>query len=209
MKSRKSGDGSISKEERIRAEIMETAAGLFQKFGLRKTSLDDIARAMGKRRSFLYYYFESKEDLLKSVGENEIAIMMAATQAMVARQSTVDDKIRAIATGSLRQTHDRLKVFALVSEDLRTGDGREFLLFRAMRQSFHERERALLASLLREGVKSGLYRKMTESVIKSVSSFAVSAMHGIEMEFVMADGGQDSLKNLDAFVDLLLRGLRD
>ncbi len=192
----------------MRAEIMETAAGLFQKFGLRKTSLDDIARAMGKRRSFLYYYFESKEDLLRSVGENEIALMMATTQEMVAKQTTVDDKIRAFFTGPLLQTHDRLKVFSLLSDDLRSGDGQELLLFRAMRRSFHERERALLASLLREGVKSGVYRKMTESVIKSFASFAVSAMHGIEMDLVMGDGVRDPLENLDTVVDVLLKGFR-
>lgn len=208
MKSRKNEIGAPSKEERTRAEIMETAASLFQRYGLRKTSLDDIARAMGKRRSFLYYYYESKEDLLKSVAENEIANMMASTHALVAQQATVEDKIRVFFVGPLRQTQDRMKVFSLLSDELRAGDGQELLLLRTMRHSFHKKECALLAKIVRGGVASGEFQPLSDSVIESFASFAVSARHGIELDMVMGDGDHDPLENLDEVVDVFLRGFR-
>lgn len=208
MKSRKNAAGAPSKEERTRAEILEVAAGLFQRYGLRKTSLDDIARALGKRRSFLYYYFESKEDLLKSVAENEVSIMMASSHALVAEQATVEGKIRVFFVGPLRQTQERLKVFTLLSDELRTGEGPELLLLRTMRHSFHEKECALLAKIVRDGVASGAFRKLSDSVIESFASFAVSARHGIELDMVMGDGHRDPLENLDEVVDVFLRGLR-
>ena len=46
-------------------QIIETARGLFRKFGFKKVSMDEIARESGVTKKTIYSYFSSKEDLLK------------------------------------------------------------------------------------------------------------------------------------------------
>jgi len=57
----------VPKDDHIREEILEEAQKLFRQFGLKKTTMEDIAKAMGKGKSTLYYYFCSKEDIFDAV----------------------------------------------------------------------------------------------------------------------------------------------
>jgi AcrR family transcriptional regulator len=47
-----------------RREIIEAAAEIFHRKGYSETSVQDIAEAVGILKGSLYYYIDSKEDLL-------------------------------------------------------------------------------------------------------------------------------------------------
>lgn len=51
--------------------ILNTARQILAKNGYAKTTLDDIANALGMKKSSLYYYYQSKEALLEDVINNE------------------------------------------------------------------------------------------------------------------------------------------
>ena len=57
----------LNKDEIIKAKILEGADKLFQKYGLGKTTMEDIAKDAGKGKSTLYYYFKSKEEIKKGI----------------------------------------------------------------------------------------------------------------------------------------------
>lgn len=58
----------ISKNpETRRQEIIEIATGLFTARGINKTSISDIAEAVGVAKGLVYYYFASKEDLVQCI----------------------------------------------------------------------------------------------------------------------------------------------
>ena len=50
------------KDELIVQDIINGAKKLVQQYGLKKTTMEDIAKAAGKSKSTLYYYFKDKED---------------------------------------------------------------------------------------------------------------------------------------------------
>ncbi|MDQ1506562.1 MAG: hypothetical protein QOD57_4289 [Actinomycetota bacterium] len=52
---------------RRRNLVIETAAGLFQQSGYRRTSMNDIAAELGFTKAALYYYFDSKGALLEAI----------------------------------------------------------------------------------------------------------------------------------------------
>ena len=51
---------TLQKDEIIIKEVIEAAKVLFQRYGLKKTTMEDIAKFVGKGKSTLYYYFPSK-----------------------------------------------------------------------------------------------------------------------------------------------------
>jgi len=60
----------IQKDHRLRREeILQAAASLFFKRGVLAATMADIARELQVAKSFLYYYFPSREDLLLSLLE--------------------------------------------------------------------------------------------------------------------------------------------
>src|SRR5258707_9520445 len=67
---RMSGDKSVpSKGEQAKARIISVAETLFNKQGFDGASMRDIATAAEMQAASVYYYFESKEELLWAVWE--------------------------------------------------------------------------------------------------------------------------------------------
>ena len=56
----------INKEE-LRKKIVITAGEIFSRFGFKKTTMDEIAKALKMGKSSIYYYFSSKEEIFESV----------------------------------------------------------------------------------------------------------------------------------------------
>ena len=50
----------------IKEEILESAKKVFAKYGYKKTSVNDIAKAAGKAKSSLYHYFDGSNVFLFS-----------------------------------------------------------------------------------------------------------------------------------------------
>jgi len=68
-------ENSSVKRDAVRENILKIAQEIFSKFGYKKTTLDDIANAVRKGKSSLYYYFNSKEDLFQEVIQKEADIL--------------------------------------------------------------------------------------------------------------------------------------
>ncbi len=62
----------ITKDELMIREILSTAKMLFAQHGLKKTTMEDIANAMGKGKSTLYYYFPGKTEIFEAVVDEEM-----------------------------------------------------------------------------------------------------------------------------------------
>jgi TetR/AcrR family transcriptional regulator, transcriptional repressor for nem operon len=62
---------------RTRASIIDAAATLMYQRGVSMTSLDDVLAAAGSGKSQLYYYFDSKADLVAAVIERQLQLVLA------------------------------------------------------------------------------------------------------------------------------------
>jgi AcrR family transcriptional regulator len=68
-----------------RAAILDAATGVFLRYGFKKTSMDDLARAAGLSRQGLYLHFATKEALFQEGLLRIIAATRAAGRAALAR----------------------------------------------------------------------------------------------------------------------------
>jgi AcrR family transcriptional regulator len=66
----------LTVEER-RAEIISTAARLFDEAGYANTSMEDLAKAVGIAKPTLYHYFGSKDEILFDIHEEFIDLLIA------------------------------------------------------------------------------------------------------------------------------------
>ena len=61
-----------------RRGLLEAAITVFTRFGFRKTSMDEVARAAQVSRQALYLHFENKEELFRAAVNHAIASALAA-----------------------------------------------------------------------------------------------------------------------------------
>lgn len=71
-----------------RREALRTAMGLFQRFGYRKTTMDDVARELGVSRQGLYLWYPSKQALFTAVLDAWLLSLREDVDAALARVDT-------------------------------------------------------------------------------------------------------------------------
>jgi AcrR family transcriptional regulator len=80
----------------VEARAVAALLGCVARQGLRKTTLDDVAREAGCGRATLYRYFASKQALLSAAGHTEATRIVAALRDAAAATDTLEDAVVAL-----------------------------------------------------------------------------------------------------------------
>lgn len=143
--------------ETTREAILEAARGRFLRFGPRKTTMDEVARAAGCSRTTLYAHFRNMEDLYGSLLDQDAEAFIREASAAVESEATTGRKIRRIIEIT-RSTYLRNHVLRMAF----TGDS-EMSLERVASVYTRDQEGRiieLLRQVLEEGIREGSLREI-------------------------------------------------
>jgi AcrR family transcriptional regulator len=102
----------------IREEILNGARDLFERFGFKKTTMEDIARQIGKSKSALYYYYKTKEEIFEAVILNDIAASQTLVAEAVKKEESAASKFRVLFTSLLEGVKQKANKFGIFKTDL-------------------------------------------------------------------------------------------
>jgi len=111
-------DNGANKKDLNRETILQIAQEIFSKYGYKKTTLDDIANAVRKGKSSLYYYFSSKEDLFQAVIAKEVDILKQALEKVVFRSMDPEEKLREYILTKLTTFRDLANLYNALENDV-------------------------------------------------------------------------------------------
>ena len=106
--------------------ILRTAAAIFADKGYHQASIRDIARATGVSLSGLYYYFNSKEELLFLIQDHAFGTLVNNLERLLAEEADPQRRLRILMENHLRYfmaNTAEMKVLSHEGESL-TGDFR-------------------------------------------------------------------------------------
>lgn len=84
----------VDPSEARRIAILDAATRVFLRYGFKKTSMDDVARAAGLSRQALYLHFTTKELLFKDALLRFVGVMQTAMENALADESrSVEDRL--------------------------------------------------------------------------------------------------------------------
>jgi AcrR family transcriptional regulator len=137
--------------------VLTVAARLFRERGYRATRLDDIADELGVTRAALYYYFETKQELLAEICRRSRHAVESALQEVEAVPDAVE-RLRAFARAFARNTAtDPARVFHRDHTELDPE-------FRAQLRERAERVTRGAEAILEAGIASGRFRPLNVRV---------------------------------------------
>lgn len=96
--------------------IVESARNLFNKFGYKRVSMDEIAKESGVTKRTVYAYFSSKEDLLKYFINEEIQNMRKIVDKIEGEDIPFLDKIHKGICGLLKYRKERNFLKMIIEE---------------------------------------------------------------------------------------------
>lgn len=199
---------AVIKEDLIQ-QILQAAKQLFAVHGLSKVTMDDVAKAIGKTRGSIYYYYKSKDEILDAVIDGEIRDVRAAMEKAVNQVTTAEEKISAFFTSKLLLARERRSFFDALESGM---DADAISNFNKTRIVYHDStlkwEGALLTRILKEGIKKDELKHIKKSDMDTLIFILLSTLHGIKREMRMERNLRDIAPTVAQLTRMILHGLK-
>lgn len=141
----------------VREQIVEAAEAHFSHYGYEKTTVSDLAKAIGFSKAYIYKFFDSKQAIGEAICAKTLSAIVVAVEEAVAGAPTPSEKFRRmfktlVSTGVSLFFNDR-KLYDIAAYS--AGEGWPSA------RAYCERIRQILAEVVREGRERGEFERKT------------------------------------------------
>jgi AcrR family transcriptional regulator len=180
--------------------ILDTAKKMFGRYGLRKTSVDEVARMARVAKATIYNYFGTKDQVYLEVLRRETDEIVEKVSSLVAQEVLPGDKLTTFVKAKFRYMRQAINILNLDRE------GIEKLLPNAesIRNELFEREVNIIHSILQEGLKKGVFH--LNNALFTARAIA-HALKGFEFNWLVQESEERIGHYLDELMNILFNGL--
>ncbi|ERW07679.1 TPA: TetR/AcrR family transcriptional regulator [Pseudomonas aeruginosa] len=141
----------------VRNQIVEAATEYFGHYGYEKTTVSDLAKAIGFSKAYIYKFFDSKQAIGEVICANRLSTIMAAIDEAVAGSPSAPEQLRRtfrtlVEAGSQLFFQDR-KLYEIA----KTSAGEAWPSARG----YEEHMRGVVLQIVRNGRESGEFERKT------------------------------------------------
>lgn len=200
----------MNKKEAVKQDIGKAAMGCFLKYGLEKTTLEDIAKAAGMTKSSLFYYYRNKEALFLEVAVKEGEEYLASLQAKTVKKKGVEAKVVFYMQERYNYYKTILNLNRISTEMLK----RLLPGFLALYETMMQKEVEFLVSLLKEGIKNGeIVKTDAVKLASALMSMSDSIKHYTEQNAILKKAPEidyaKGLSEIRFLLMLIFKGLKN
>jgi AcrR family transcriptional regulator len=144
-------------EHDVRDQIVEAAEKHFSRYGFQKTTVSDLAKAIGFSKAYIYKFFDSKQAIGEAICSRTLNELIVAVEQAVAGATTPTEKFRRMfksltTTGVALFFNDR-KLYDIAASS--AGEGWPSA------RAYAQRIKQILIDILREGRETGEFERKT------------------------------------------------
>lgn len=187
-------------KEAFRKKIIASAGQIFSRYGFRKTTIEEIAKALKMGKSSIYYYYRSKEEIFEAVVLHEANVLRnELTTAIKAVESPVD-KLK-------NYVFVRMKAFEKLSNYYNAIFDKNldhFDFIEAIRARYDREELAILRLIIYLGARRQVF-KVTNSEYTAMA--IQTTLKGLEVPLFWKKKEMDIDSRLNAILDVLFYGI--
>jgi acetyl esterase len=188
-----------------RSEIVKAAVALFRERGYRRTSLADIAEAIGTERATLYYYFSSKEEILNEAVTPVVLRNTAIVEDLRDSAGPAPRKLRDLIVGLVTSYAEHYPLLFLYLEENLSHVAKSREVWAREMQAVNRRYVAALEEIIRAGIADGTLRALADPQI--LANGLMGTVSWTHRWFNPQQSSTDARTIGEAYADLLLGGL--
>jgi AcrR family transcriptional regulator len=189
----------INKEE-FRRKVIVSAGRIFSLYGFRKTTMDEIAKALKMGKSSIYYYFASKEEIFEAVVKWEANILRNELTAAIKSVDSPIDKMKNYVFVRMRSFEKLANYYnAIFDKNLDHFDFIEHI-----RSQYDKEELAMLRLILYDGKR----KKVFNVDNSEYTALAIqTTLKGLEVPLFWKKKEVNIENRLNAILDVLFYGI--
>lgn len=142
----------------IRDQIVAAANEHFSHYGYAKTTVSDLAKAIGFSKAYIYKFFDSKQAIGEAIcAEHCLGVIMASVEQSLSEAKTPTDKFRRMFSVTAQSSKELFFADRKLYEIAAVSAAEKW----QSTQNYESHNRALLLQILKEGRDSGEFERKT------------------------------------------------
>jgi len=180
--------------------IIEIAQKIFARFGIQKSTMDEIAKMARMGKATLYYYFKSKEDIFAEVIKKESRILKQKMIEEILKADTPQAQIKAYVHTRMKHLKELSNYYTTLTDEYME----HFSFVERERIEFTDYEINTLTSILNSGIEKGVFD--LEDVQLTAKMITI-ALKGLEYPLLVEERNENIEPKIDAMLNILFKGL--
>jgi AcrR family transcriptional regulator len=188
------------KSDDVRKEIIIKTREIISRLGYRKSSTEEIARAMNKTKGALYHYFENREELIKAVIDYEGQRLKEFIILAVSAETDPEGRLKAFFLIRAKKVHELVSYYKPVKEEY---FNRYAFIMDALGK-YSKDVTYFLEDILREGVKLNLFFVPNVSL---ASRALIKCMEGFDFFLFQGEDYKKIKSEITEALRIFLKGI--
>jgi AcrR family transcriptional regulator len=184
-----------------RDKILNVSSNIFTRKGFENTTINDIADAVEKKKSSVYYYFKSKEEIFQNV------VLDEAVKFRREIIEAIDNEINPIEKFKV-YIITRMKIINVYQNfylTLKNDNLSHIKFFKRLNSIYDKEEIRLFKNILTAGVKNNYLKQNFD--ISLAAEAIIMAIKGIESSFFAVDKEIKFESKIENIIEILLFGI--
>ena len=191
----------MTTKQRIKRDhIVSMARDVFKNYGYKKTTMNDVAKAAGKGKSSIYYYFESKEAIFKSVILSEAIIYRNKVLESLNNADNPHEKLKSYIMIRLQTDKILLNFHRAINDPYL----RHIKFVKKLKDLYDREEFSIFRGILRDGVEKAYFEVYD---FKHAAVGIVNAMRGIESTLLLNPDDPLLESKVENILNIVLYGI--
>ncbi len=180
--------------------IITVAEKFFSRFGLNKTTMNEIAKAARIGKATLYHYFASKEHIFTEVIQKESQRLENRLNTVIKEANNPKEQIRVYIITRINYLNNLSNIYSALTDKYLE----HYSSIKKFRQDFYDRENKILAKILQTGVDQNVFHEIE---IDEIAKLLSLTLRGLEFLIIAEEKDEFSDKRLNLMTEVLLNGI--
>jgi AcrR family transcriptional regulator len=180
-------------------QLLQVATQLFKEKGYHNTSMQDLADALGVQKASLYYYIDSKEELLRQLLARATSVLGGQVDEIYAADLSPTAKLAQILANHAIAMMDHLSLISVYLNEYRNLPPQQIEQTLAVRKHYEK----VLMQIIQDGIASGEFRPVNVKM----AVFGLLGMLNWTHQWFSPSGALSSQQVANILADLALYGL--
>jgi AcrR family transcriptional regulator len=186
--------------EEKRERILSIAQKVFARFGIKKTTMDEIAKMARMGKATLYYYFKSKEAIFAEVISKESNTLQQKLSVAINKSDAPKEKLNNYVLTRMKHLRELSNYYATLTDEYLE----HYSFVEKERKNFTQHEIATLKAILQQGKEQGVF---VMDDVELTARMITIALKGLEYPLLIENRSNDMENEINLMLNILFRGI--
>ena len=181
--------------------FIDVAQDLFSRYGLKKVTMDEIAKNAHISKATIYKKYKNKNEIFNKVVENEFKLLLSHIEEAVANETNTVGKLRAHLTTKMNKLNELINFYYVTQDSW----SYYWSFVDKLRKQFVLKEKEIVKNILIDGNESN---ELDVENTDQTAHIMVLALKSLEFPWVKDELGVPSSSYIESMLNILMNGLK-